>query len=120
MANSTSKLNPAWVRDALTYFKEFLATTGFPDPVRHGRRGSYFSYPEWLIMFIAVRSAKCQTDRYLAIHRLAGQYWDLMTKGLDLKPISESQRRDRLKKIRHRPGEPAGFIFQIVPPESLA
>ena len=98
MANSTSKLNPAWVRDALTYFKEFLANTGFPDPVRHGRRGRYFSYPECLSMFSAVRSVKCQTDRYVAIHRLASQYWDLMTKGLDLTPISESQRRDRLKK----------------------
>ena len=120
MANSTSKLNPAWVRDALTYFKEFLATTGFPDPVRHGRRGRYFSYPEWLIMFIAVRSVKCQTDRYLANSSVSRP----ILGSDDERPGSETHFRiptaGSLKKIRPRSGEPAGFIFQIVPPESLA
>ena len=119
MANSPSKLNPQWVCDALTYFHEFLETSGFPDPIWHGTRGSYFLYPEWLIMFIAVLSVKCHAKSYLAIHRLALQYWDLLTRGLDLAPISESQLRDRLKKISHRPRDPASFIFQIFPPASL-
>ena len=70
MANSTPKLNPEWVREALTYFKEFLQATDFPDPVRDGTRGSCFSCPEWLIMFIAVLSVKCQAKNYLAIHRV--------------------------------------------------
>ena len=119
MANSTPKLNPKWIRDALTYFQEFLETTDFPAPVRHGTRGSFFLYPEWLIMFIAVLSVKCHAKNYLAIHRLAFQYWDLISCGLDLAPISESQLRDRLKKISHRPRDPASFIFQIFPPASL-
>jgi len=70
-------------------------------------------------MFIAVLSVKCKVKSYLGIHRLALQYWDILTEGVSLSPISETQLRDRLKKISHQPGRPAGFIFQLFPPESL-
>lgn len=119
MSQQIPKLNPDWVKEALDYFKEFLDVTDFPHPSRNGMRGTEFSYPEWLIMFIAVLSVKCKVKSYLGIHRMTLQYWDLLAQGLDVKPISESQLRDRLKKICHKPGEPAGFIFQIFPPESL-
>jgi hypothetical protein len=121
MATKTPKLNPAWVKQARAYFQEFLRVTKFPHPVRNGTRGREFDYPEWLIMFIAVLSVKAHVKNYLAIHRLAVQHWDLLAEGLDgqtrTKPISESQLRDRLKKICHAPGRPAAFIFQVFPEE---
>lgn len=115
------KLNPQWVKKNLVYFKKFLKITGFPHPVRNGERGSEFYYPEWLIMFIAVLAVKCKVKTYLGIHRSALKYWNLISQGLKdkqgkpLKPIPESTLRDRLKKICHRPGKPADFIFQIFP-----
>jgi len=109
------KLNPQWIKETLNYFKDFLKETGFPHPVRNGERGSKFYYPEWLIMFIAVLSVKAKVKTYLGIHRLALRYWDIITQGLNLKSIPESTLRDRLKKICHFPGKPAGFIFQIFP-----
>ena len=115
MAKPASKLNSAWIKQARAYFLEFLKVTKFPHPLRNGQRGSAFEYPEWLIMFIAVLAVKCQVKTYVGIHRLALQYWSLITPDPDLKPISESQLRERLKKISHTPGKPAGFIFQIFP-----
>jgi hypothetical protein len=91
--------------------------TKFPHPVRNGTRGSAFDYPEWLVMLIAVLSVKCRAKTYLGIHRLTLQYWDVIAEGLNLKPISESQLRERLKKICHTPRRPAAFIFQIFPQE---
>ncbi len=120
MSANTSKLNPQWVRQARQYFQEFLEVTQFPEPVRNGTRGSAFTYPEWLIMFIAVLAVKCKQKNYQAIHRMVLQYWEILTEGLELKqPISESQLRDRLKKIGQGPGSPAAFIFQVFPEESL-
>jgi hypothetical protein len=121
MQEQISRLNPEWVRQARDYFREFLEETGFPHPLRNGARGSEFSYPEWLIMFIAVLSVKCKIKTYQGIHRLALQYWPIITEGMEggIKPISESQLRDRLKKICHTPGRPTGFIFQVFPEEEL-
>lgn len=112
---STPKLNPEWVKEARSYFKEFLEVTEFPHPKRNGARGSEFEYPEWMIMFIAILSVKAKVKSYVGIHRLAVQYWDTISEGTDLKPIAESTLRGRLKKISHSPGEPAKFIFQIFP-----
>lgn len=121
MKKQTSKLNPHWVREARDYFKEFLKVTKFPHPVRNGDRGSEFEYPEWMIMFIAVVSVKAKVKNYLAIHRLALQYWDIIAAGTEQekKPISETQLRGRLKKICHSPREPAMFIFQVFPRDYL-
>jgi hypothetical protein len=120
MLKQIPKLNPKWVKEARDYFKEFLELTKFPHPVRNGTRGSEFEYPEWLIMFIAILSVKAKVKNYLAIHRLAVQYWDIIAEGLNLRPIPESTLRWRLKKICHSPRKPAGFIFQVFPQESLA
>ena len=109
------KLNPAWVKQFVKEFQAFLKETKFPEPERNGERGSTFEYPESLIMAIAVLSVKCKVKTYLGIHRLAQQYWQYLTPQKDLKPISESQLRERLKKIRHTPGKPARFIFQLFP-----
>lgn len=123
-SSNIPKLNPAWIKKARDYFKEFLKVTKFPHPVRNGTRGSEFDYPEWLIMFIAILSVKAKAKTYLAIHRLALRYWDIITEGMDAKiqkkPISESNLRLRLKKISHSPRRPAVFIFQVFPRESLA
>jgi hypothetical protein len=116
MARTVSKLNPAWVTQARNHFLQFLKVTQFPHPERNGLRGSKFTYPEWLVMFIAVLSVKCKVKSYLAIHRMSTKYWDTIAGDLDVPPISESQLRDRLKKIRHTPGEPATFILHVFPP----
>lgn len=113
----TPKLNPEWVKETRRYFLDFLKVTKFPHPERNGDRGSKFDYPEWLIMFIAVLSVKVKVKSYVGIHKLAGQYWNIIAKGTKLKPISERQLRDRLKKICHTPREPAMFIFQVFPRE---
>lgn len=123
MAKQIPKLNPQWVKETLGYFKMFLKETKFPHPKNenNGGQGRKFSYPEWLIMFIAVLSVKCKVKSYLKIHELALKYWQQITAGLSDKikntPISERQLRDRLKKICHSPRRPAMFIFQIFPKE---
>lgn len=113
------KLNPEWIKQTKTEFNDFLRATHFPEPVRNGIRGSTFDYPESLIMFIAVLSVKAKVKRYQGIHRLVVQYWEWLTPDPHLAPISETQLRERLKKIRHSPRKPAGFIFQIFPAEAL-
>ena len=113
----TPKLNSQWIKETRDYFKKFLKVTKFPHPERNGNRGSKFEYPEWMIMFIAILSVKAKVKGYLATHRLALQYWDIIAEGANLKPISERQLRDRLKKICHSTRKPASFIFQIFPKE---
>lgn len=110
-----NKVSRGWICQTRKEFRSFLKETKFPSPVRQGRRGPEFSYPEWLIMFIAVLSVKCKCKTYLAIHRMTVYYWDLIAKGLKLPAISERQLRDRLKKICHFHGKPAAFIFQLFP-----
>ncbi|MBI3335480.1 MAG: hypothetical protein HY001_03190 [Candidatus Portnoybacteria bacterium] len=115
MARSSPKLSHQWIRQAREYFIKFLKATKFPDVKRNGKRGSVFQYPEWLIMFIAVLSVKCKVKSYVGIHQLSSRYWNSIAQGLSLKPISERQLRDRLKKICHEPRKPAAFIFQVFP-----
>lgn len=119
MAKKVLKLNPEWIAETRQSFLDFLELTNFPHPTRNGTRGSSFDYPEWLIMFIAVLSVKCGEKSYLGIYRVAKKYWINIAQGLELKVISESQLRERLKKICHQPGKPAGFIFQIFPERFL-
>ena len=115
MAKKAQKISKKWIIENRAYFRDFLDQTGFPDPERAGERGPKFQYPEWLIMFIAVLSVKMKVKSYVQIHRMAMQYWDPIAADLDLKPISERQLRDRLKKICHHPRRPAKFIFQLFP-----
>ena len=117
---SLCKLNPAWVEQTRREFLKFLEATHFPHPERNGERGSRFDYPEWLIMLIAVLAVKCKVQSYLGIHRLVVQYWPHLALSPELPVISESQLRDRLKKISHTPGKSAGFVFQIFSPKHLA
>ena len=106
--NALDTWNPKW-------FQGLLDETDFPDPPRLGERGPVFKYPEWLIMFIAILSVKLKVKSYLQIHKMAVKYWPVIAQGMDLTPISERQLRERLKKIRHFPGKPAAFIFQLFP-----
>lgn len=112
---TVSKLNPEWIREARTQLLEFLQATNFPHPIRNGRRGSAFEYPEWLIILIAVLSVKCGIKSYLGIHRMTVQYWSLLTPEPASAPICESQLRERLKKICHSPRRPATVVFQLFP-----
>lgn len=115
MTKNISKLNPEWISVTRKYFLDFLEVTKFPHPARHGRRGSKFEYPEWMIMLIAVLAVKCKIKSYLGIHKLALQYWEQIADNKDVPPISETQLRTRLKKIRFEFGKPARFIQQIFP-----
>jgi hypothetical protein len=109
------KISREWIAHTRNEFRHFLKETKFPHPRRLGKRGPELRYPEWLIMFIALLAVKCKRKSYVAIHKLATDYWDVIADGLDLNPISERQLRDRLKKICHFPGKPAAFIFQLFP-----
>ena len=115
MARRAKKISANWILETRELFRDFLDETDFPDPERLGERGPTFKYPEWIIMFIAVMSVKLKLKTYVQIHKMAMQYWDIIAKDLELKPISERQLRDRLKKICHHPGKPAAFIFQLFP-----
>ena len=115
MADKANKISIRWIRETREAFRDFLDETNFPDPERLGERRPTFKYPEWLIMFIAILSVKLKIKTYVRIHQMAVQYWDIIAKGMDLTPISERQLRERLKKIRHFPGKPAAFIFQLFP-----
>ncbi|MFP4573457.1 MAG: hypothetical protein ACLFNW_10850 [Desulfobacterales bacterium] len=111
----STKISKKRIQKNRESFREFLTETEFPDPERLGERGPTFMYPEWLIMFIAVLSVKFKLKSYVKIHQMVTQYWDIIAEDLELKPISERQLRDRLKKICHHPRKPAVFIFQLFP-----
>ena len=115
MAKKADKISTRWIRQTRDDFRAFLDETDFPDPERLGERGPLFKYPEWLIMFIAILSVKLKIKSYVQIHKMAHKYWHIIAEGMDLTPISERQLRERLKKIRHFPGKPAAFIFQLFP-----
>ena len=115
MVKTAKKISKKWIEQNREFFRKFLDETNFPDPDRIGERGPKFLYPEWMIMFIAVLSVKLKIKTYVQIHKMVMDYWDEISKDLDLKPISERQLRDRLKKICHHPRKPATFIFQMFP-----
>ncbi len=115
MAKKSNKISTRWISETRDDFRAFLQETDFPAPERIGERGPLFTYPEWLIMFIAILSVKMKIKTYVQIHKMAVKYWEAIAQGLDLAPISERQLRDRLKKILHFPGKPAAFIFQLFP-----
>ena len=115
MPRKANKISNRWIRETREAFRDFLDETNFPDPERMGERGPKFTYPEWLIMFIAILSVKLKVKSYVQIHKMSVKYWDIIAQGMDLSPISEKQLRDRLKKIRHFPGDPAAFVFQLFP-----
>ena len=115
MPKKSNKISEKWIAHTRDDFRAFLDETNFPDPERLGERGPAFTYPEWLIMFIALLSVKLKIKSYIQIHKMTVTYWPIIAKGFDLKPISERQLRERLKKIHHFPGKPAAFIFQLFP-----
>lgn len=115
-----SMVSKEWVKETREYFLAFLRATRFPELTRHGEYGLVFDYPEWLIMLIGVVAVKCKEKTYVGIHRLSTRYWqELCGREVKLPPISESQLRERLKKICFQPGEGAGYIYQMFPPEYL-
>jgi hypothetical protein len=89
MAKGSKKISEKWILETRGLFREFLDETDFPDPERLGERGPELLYPEWIIMFIAVLSVKMKVKPYVQIDKMAMQYWDIIAKGLSLKPISE-------------------------------
>ena len=115
MAKRANKISKKWILETRDMFREFLDETDFPDPERLGERGPKLVYPEWIIMFIAVLSVKMKVKSFVQIHKMTMQYWEIIAKDLNLKPIRERQLRDRLKKICHHPRKPATFIFQLFP-----
>ncbi len=64
-------------------------------------------------MFIAILSAKLKIKAYVQIQKIAVTYREYIAEGLNIKPISRRQLRERLKKILHFPTKPAAFIFQL-------
>jgi hypothetical protein len=115
-----SMLSKQWIKETRRYFLEFLRATHFPEFTQPRGRGSPGESPEWLIMLIGVVAVKCKERTYVGIHRLSTRYWkELCGKEVQVPPISASQLRERLKKIRFVPGSGAGYIQQMFPPEYL-
>jgi len=115
-----SMVSKQWVKATRNYFLDFLRETHFPEFARRGERGSSFEYPEWLIMLIGVVAVKCKEKSYVGIHQLSTRYWqELCGKEVHAPPISASQLRARLKKMRFEPGSGTGYIQQIFPPDYL-
>jgi hypothetical protein len=113
------KLNPKWITKTKKYFVEFLHATNFPMPMKSGKTGHEYLYPEWMIMFISILAVKCKIKTYMGIHRMTEEYWPLIKDKADLPAISERQLRDRLKKISFKFRKPPAFIFQIFPRDYL-
>jgi hypothetical protein len=113
---STSKVSPTWVRQTRTYVLQFLRATRFPPVERHGRRGQRCAYPERLIMLIGILAVRCTEQGSLGIHRMSCRFWkELCGRQVRLPPISESQLRERLKKMGYQRGTAPGYVFQIFP-----
>jgi len=66
-------------------------------------------------LLVQLLSVKLKIKAYVQIHKMVMDYWDEIAQDLDLKPMSERQLRDRLKKICNHPRKPAAFIFQMFP-----
>ena len=58
MAIKSNKISARWISETRNEFQAFLEETNFPAPDRIGERDPTFTYPEWLIMFIAILSVK--------------------------------------------------------------
>jgi|SoiMethySBSTD1v2_1073268.scaffolds.fasta_scaffold530654_3 hypothetical protein len=115
-----SMVSKEWVQETREYFLDFLRATQFPELTRHGGYRWMFAYPEWLIMLIGVLAVKCKEKTYVGIHRLSTRYWkELCGQEVPLPLISESQLRERVKKIGFQPGTGAGYLYQIFPPTYL-
>ena len=115
-----SMISKRWVKQTRAYFLKFLRATKFPELDRHAERDEACHYPEGLIMWIGVLAVKSQETTSLGIHRLSPRFWNALCGGqLKAPPISESQLRERFKKIRFQPGSGAGYMHQIFPPEYL-
>ncbi|MGI9568302.1 MAG: hypothetical protein ACR2PH_00820, partial [Desulfobulbia bacterium] len=108
-------ISARWIRETRNDFRPFLIKQTSPIQNDSGSGVQDFNFRKWLIMFIAVLSVKLKIKTYVQIHNMAVRYWKIISQGMDLNPISERQLRERLKKIRHFPGKPAAFIFQLFP-----
>ena len=115
MNNSVRRLSGKRILRKRKFFPAFPSGTEFPNPERIGERGPESEYPERLIMFIAVLSVKLEIRSYVKIHRMSEEYREFISSDPDLKPISERQLGDRLKKICRYPGKAAASVFQIFP-----
>jgi hypothetical protein len=106
---STSKISRKWVRQTRKYVLQFLDTTHFPPVERHGQRGKTFDYPEGLIMLLGVLAVTCKEPTSLGLHRMTCRVWnELCGRQLRRPPISESQLRQRFKKIGDQRGTAPG------------
>jgi hypothetical protein len=112
-----SMLSKRGVKQPRADFLKCLRETKFPELDRHAERDEAFHDPEWLIMLIGVLAVKSQEKTSLGMHRLSTRFWNERCGGqLNAPPISESQWRERCKKISFQPGSAAGYMHQIFPP----
>jgi hypothetical protein len=111
-----SIISKQWVNQTRADLLKFLRESTLPELDRHAQRGEAFQSPEWLILLSGVLAVKSQEKTYLGMHRLSTRYWnELCGEQLKAPPLSESQLRERLQKIRFQPGIGAGYIHQVFP-----
>jgi len=63
-----NKISTQWIREMHEAFSGFLDETNFPDSEQLGKRGPKFKYLDWLIMSLAILSAKLQVKIFVQIH----------------------------------------------------
>jgi hypothetical protein len=68
------------------------------DPMRAGECSPKSQHPKWLTVLITMLSVKLKIKMHLQIHKMVTAYWGDAAFGLNFKPISERQLRNRLKK----------------------
>jgi hypothetical protein len=91
-----ARFPPPWVRQTRTSFLQFLDATRFPAVERHGQRGKTCTYPEWLILLMAVLAVKGTAQSYLGLHRMTCRFWnERCGRQGRLPPISARHWRER-------------------------
>jgi hypothetical protein len=68
------------------------------DPKPAGERSPKFQHLKQLIVLITMLSVQLKIKTHLPIHKMATEYWDHIAFGLNFKPISKRQLRNRFKK----------------------
>lgn len=67
---TVNKLNHKWITKIKRYFLDFLEATDFSIPMKSGKTGNDYPYPEWMIMLIRILVIKSNIKTYVGIHRL--------------------------------------------------
>ena len=73
MDKRAEKISKKWIEQTRELLRVYQDGTDVPDPDRTGESGPKFRYPEWLIIFIFVLSAKMKIKTCVQIHKMTNE-----------------------------------------------